>query len=94
MTDRVKDIGANRLGLFYCIRVGLQNSSGSSVSLSQPSTELALLRVQSSAGLSIFVDVCCSSHIYQMFFHFDILLIYEVTSYSEMFTLLLRNSPL
>jgi len=59
MTDQVKDIGANRRGLFYCIRIGLRNSSRSSVSLSQSSTELALWGVQSSAGLSIFAGVCC-----------------------------------
>jgi len=89
MKDRVKDIGANRRGLFLYIRIALHNSSGSSASFSQSGTEFALLGVQSSAGLSIIVGACCSSHIYQMLFHFDILLIYEVISYSEIFTLFL-----
>lgn len=59
MMDRVKDIGANRRGLFYCIRIGLRNSSRSSVFLSQSNTELPLRGVQSSGGLSILVGVCC-----------------------------------
>jgi hypothetical protein len=42
MMDRVKDKGAYRRGLFYFIRISLHNSSGSLVSLSQSSTELAL----------------------------------------------------